>query len=199
MATRYLETHFTPAVLEAQRRHQGRTYPIPVNAPEDPLTEEEAAFIAERDSFYLATVNHDGWPYMQHRGGAPGFLKVLGPNLLAFPDYGGNRQMLSVGNLAENDRTALFLMDYPNQTRLKIIGHTQVLDPREHPDLVALWTRSPSDPRVERIFRIRVVSFDWNCPKFITPRYTAAEIERAVAPLHRRIAELEAALNPPKS
>jgi len=140
----------------------------------------------------MATVTETGWPYMQHRGGAPGFLRVVNPTQLAFADYKGNRQLLSTGNLTTNDRVCLFLMGYPQRTRLKILGHAHVEDARQHPELVAQIAEPAVHRIVERLFFIDVVSFDWNCPKYITPRYTAAEVEEVVAPLRQRIAELEA-------
>lgn len=194
MAGRYLETYFTPEVLAAQQQYFGRSQPSPPQTERDPLTAEEAEFIARRDSFYLATVTSNGWPYVQHRGGRPGFLKVIGPTSLAFADYKGNRQMLSTGNLAASDRVALFLMDYPRKERLKILGHARVEDARAHPDLVSQLADEPDRKLVERIFLIDVVSFDWNCPKYITPRFTEEEVREAVEPLKRRIAELEAEL-----
>jgi predicted pyridoxine 5'-phosphate oxidase superfamily flavin-nucleotide-binding protein len=131
---------------------------------------------------------------MQHRGGKPGFLHVVNPTTLAFADYRGNRQMLSTGNVQVNDRVCLFLMDYPQRTRLKILGHARVEDARQHPELVAKFSTPDVLRIVERVFIIEVISFDWNCPKYITPRYTAVEVEAAVAPLRQRIAELEAEL-----
>jgi predicted pyridoxine 5'-phosphate oxidase superfamily flavin-nucleotide-binding protein len=194
MAGQFLETYFTPQVLAAQKHYNGAESNLPSQPEKDLLTEDEISFIATRDSFYMATVTGNGWPYIQHRGGSTGFLKVTGPNRLAFADYRGNRQLISTGNLGDNDRVALFLMDYPQRARLKIMGHAQVLDAREHPDLA----RQIADPAVqkiiERIFQIEVVSFDWNCPKFITPRYTAAEVSEVIAPLQQRIADLEAQL-----
>ncbi|MBL9168999.1 MAG: pyridoxamine 5'-phosphate oxidase family protein [Verrucomicrobiales bacterium] len=194
MAGRYLETYFTPKVLAAQQHYFGRSQSLPPQPETDPLTEEERTFIEARDSFYMATVSENGWPYMQHRGGQPGFLKVVTPNRLAFADYKGNRQMLSTGNLAANDRVALFLMDYPRRERLKILGRARVEDARQHPELVAQIAEPEIRGIVERVVLIEVVSFDWNCPKYITPRFTSAEVEQAVAPLHQRIAELEAQL-----
>jgi predicted pyridoxine 5'-phosphate oxidase superfamily flavin-nucleotide-binding protein len=194
MAGQYLATHFTPEVLAAQRQYYGKERILPTQPERDGLTDEEVEFIASRDSFYLATVSSTGWPYIQHRGGSPGFLKVVGPNQLAFADFGGNRQMLSTGNLAQNDRVAVFLMDYPRRTRLKLMGHARVLDAREHRELAAQLGGPDAQKRVERIFLIEVVSFDWNCPQFITPRYTESEVREAIVPLHRRIAELEAQL-----
>ncbi len=194
MAGRYLQTYLTPEVLAAQRQYFGRAQSMPPQPERDPLTQEEVEFIARRDSFYLATVTSDGWPYVQHRGGSPGFLKVIGPNALAFADYRGNRQLLSTGNLAGNDRVALFLMDYAHRERLKILGHARVEDGRAHPELVNQFAAEVDRGIVERVILIEVLSFDWNCPKYITPRFTEAEIELAVAPLRQRIAQLEEAL-----
>ena len=167
---------------------------MPPSIQDDPLGPDEQAFIESRDSFYLSSVSESGWPYVQHRGGTRGFVKVIGAHEIAFADYKGNRQMLTTGNVAMNDRVCLFLMDYPRRERLKILGHAVVLNAREHPDLVAQLAGPEAAKFVERIFRIRVVSFDWNCPKYITPRFTAEEVETAIAPLKSRIAELEAQL-----
>jgi predicted pyridoxine 5'-phosphate oxidase superfamily flavin-nucleotide-binding protein len=194
MPGQFLETHFTPQVLAAQKRYNGAKFSLPPQPEKDLLTDDEINFIATRDSFYMATVAGNGWPYIQHRGGSAGFLKVAGQNRLAFADYRGNRQLISTGNLEDNDRVALFLMDYPQRTRLKIMGHAQVLDVREHPELARRLADPAAQKIIERIFQIEVVSFDWNCPKFITPRYTAAEVSEVVAPLQQRIAELEAQL-----
>ncbi len=195
MAGRYLETYFTPEVLDAQAHYYGCSQIIPPQPEREPLNAEEAEFIARRDSFYMATVTSAGWPYLQHRGGPAGFLKVLDPQTLGFADFKGNRQLVSTGNLAASDRVSLFLMDYPRRKRLKILGHARILDAREHRDLADQLTPTPDlRGKVERLFLINVVSFDWNCPQYITPRYTVAEVEEAVAPLKQRIAELEAQL-----
>jgi len=194
MAEKFLELAFTDSVLRSQKHYYGTSRPVHAGAERDPLTDDEIGFIRTRDSFYMATVSESGWPYVQHRGGNPGFLHVTGPNSLAFADYKGNRQMLSTGNLAVNDRVLLFLMDYPQQTRLKIIGHARVKDARQHPELVKQLATPDVERAVERLVFIDVISFDWNCQKYITPRYTAAEIESAIAPLRQRIAELESQL-----
>lgn len=194
MAGRYLETCFTPDVLAAQQQYFGRSQNIPPQPEHDPLTAGENQFIQARDSFYMATVSENGWPYVQHRGGRSGFLRVVSPTQLGFADYKGNRQMISTGNLAGNDRVALFLMDYPQRTRLKILGHARMEDARKHPELVARFTEPEAHGIVERVVLIEVISYDWNCPKYITPRYTEAEVQEAIAPLKRRIAELEAEL-----
>jgi len=194
MALRYLENYFTREVLAAQRHYYGRSQDVLPQAERDSLTAEELDFIARRDSFYLATVSSDGWPYIQHRGGPPGFLKVLAPNVLAFADYPGNRQMLSTGNVAGNDRVAIFLMDYARRERLKLMGHARVLDARENPGLAGRLVEPAELRRVERIFRIEVISFNWNCPKYITPRFTEDEVREATQPLLDRILKLEAEL-----
>ena len=194
MAAKFLDLAFMDSVRKAQEHYYGKSQPVE-NAPErDALTEDEMGFIQSRESFYMATVSETGWPYVQHRGGQPGFLRVLSPTALAFADYKGNRQLLSTGNLAVSDRVTLFLMDYPQRTRLKILGHARVEDARQHPELVAQLAEAEVHRLVERLFLIEVVSFDWNCPKYITPRFTAAEIQELVAPLKQRIAELEAKL-----
>ena len=193
MAERFMQIVLTPAVQRAQDTYFGRHQSVDAAPEINPLTREEAAFIAARDSFYMATVNSDGWPYLQHRGGPAGFLKVLDPQTLGFADFKGNRQLVSTGNLAASDRVSLFLMDYPRRERLKILGHARVLDARAERDLAAQLTPTPDLlGKVERLFLIQVVSFDWNCPQYITPRYTEAEVQVAVAPLRQRIAELEA-------
>jgi uncharacterized protein len=142
----------------------------------------------------MATVSETGWPYVQHRGGPPGFVKVLGPNLTGFADFKGNRQLVSTGNLEITERVALFMMDYPTRTRLKLLGHASVLDAREHPELVDQPSPEALRKKVERLFLIQVISYDWNCAQYITPRITAAEVETYVAPLKARIAELEVQL-----
>jgi predicted pyridoxine 5'-phosphate oxidase superfamily flavin-nucleotide-binding protein len=195
MAERFMQNVLTPSVLEAQEHYYGRRASSGSAPERDPLTEEERAFIEARDSFYMATITESGWPYIQHRGGQRGFLRVVSPTQLAFADYKGNRQMLSTGNLAANDRVALFLIDYPRRERLKILGHARIEDARQHSELVAQLAESEVHRIVERLFFIEVISFDWNCPKYITPRYTSVEVEEAVAPLRQRIAELEGQLN----
>jgi len=192
MANRFVKTMLTPEVLAAQQHYYGRTAQITAAPERDVLTEEEQTFIATRDSLYLGTISESGWPYIQHRGGPRGFLQMLDPRTLAFADFGGNRQMLSTGNLATNARVTLFLMDYPRRERLKILGHARVLDGREQPDL-AQRVHPPgfNQAKPERVFVIDVLSYDWNCPKFITPRFTSEEVETVAEPLRRRIAELE--------
>lgn len=185
----------TPSVLAAQKHYYGRCATPGAAFERDALTDEEMQFIRSRDSFYMATVSETGWPYVQHRGGPPGFLRVLSPTRLALADYQGNRQLLSTGNVATDNRVCLFLMDYPQRMRLKILGHAKVEDARMHVDLVTQLAELEKRASIERVFFIEVVSFDWNCPKYITPRYTAAEVEQIVASLKQHIAELESLQN----
>jgi uncharacterized protein len=199
MATKYLDLAFTEAVCRAQKQYYGSAGKI-AGAPErDPLGQAETEFIASRDSFYLGSINESGWPYIQHRGGPSGFLRVIDETTLIFADYKGNRQLLTIGNVSVNDRVALFLMDYKNRERLKILGHARIEDAHAHPELTERFTDPKMRSSVERLVFIDVVSFDWNCPKYITPRYSAEEVEELAGPLKRRIAELEAKLRAAKS
>jgi predicted pyridoxine 5'-phosphate oxidase superfamily flavin-nucleotide-binding protein len=157
----------------------------------DRFTPDEAAFIARRDSFYLATVSETGWPYVQHRGGLPGFLKVVDDTTLAFADYRGNRQYISVGNLGADGRAALILVDYAHRVRLKILARVEAVPLDANPHLAALVTTPGYKARPERILLLHLVAFDWNCPQHITPRFTETEIADAVRPLRDRLAALE--------
>lgn len=179
MALKFAELMFTPKVKAAQERAGSRQSYARMERPEAPARDRfgpaEAAFIAARDSFYMASVNETGWPYIQHRGGPTGFLKLIDDRTLGFADHSGNRQYVSIGNLETDDRVSLFLMDYPNRRRLKILGRARALPLQEAP-----WA---AEAGAERAIRIAVEAFDWNCPKFITPRFTEDEISTAMAPL----------------
>ena len=199
MATKYLDLLFTDAVCRAQTQYYGNAGKIAGAPDRDPLGQAEAEFIATRDSFYVGSISESGWPYVQHRGGPAGFLRVRNGTTLVFADYKGNRQLLSTGNVSVNDRVALFLMDYKNRERLKILGHARIQDAREHPELAEQFTDPKMRSSVERLVFIDVVSFDWNCPKYITPRYSAEEVEELVGPLRARIAELVAKLHAVKT
>jgi predicted pyridoxine 5'-phosphate oxidase superfamily flavin-nucleotide-binding protein len=157
------------------------------------LGPDETDFIALRDTFYMASVSETGWPYVQHRGGPPGFIKVLDATTLGFADYRGNRQYVSVGNVLKDDRVALILVDYPSRTRLKLLGHARIVSPDET-DLLATLDVPAYGARVERGFMIKIAAFDWNCPQHITPRFTQAEIESVMGNLKERLADLEAQL-----
>ena len=147
----------------------------------------------------MSTVGETGWPYMQHRGGPKGFLKTLAPDQLAFADFKGNRQLLTVGNTSVNDRVCLFFMDYVNRTRLKILGHVEIFDASENPDMVDELATPDTLDLVERIVKIQVVSFDWNCPYHITQRFDEIEAGGMIASLQKRVLELEAQVKRLKS
>ena len=156
------------------------------------FTADERAFIAERDSFYMASVSETGWPYVQYRGGPPGFLKVIDETTLAFADFRGNRQYISVGNLDANDRVALILVDYPRRARLKILARVERLALDADPALLARVSDPGYRAKPERIFRLRLAAFDWNCPQHFVPRFTEAEVAHAVQRLRERLEALEA-------
>jgi len=158
----------------------------------DRFTAAEAEFIAARDSFYMATVSETGWPYVQHRGGPTGFLRVIDDKTLAFADFRGNRQYISLGNIAANDRVALFLMDYPNRRRLKVYASIETKVLNLDPELATRLTLPGYSTKPERAFLLHLQAFDWNCPQHITPRFTEQEIDSALAPVRSHIARLEA-------
>jgi predicted pyridoxine 5'-phosphate oxidase superfamily flavin-nucleotide-binding protein len=198
---RFYDLAFTPAVQAEQARRGSRAAYAAASADAedgesaDAFGEREAAFIAARDSFYLASVSETGWPYVQHRGGPVGFVRRLDDTTLGWAEYRGNRQYVSAGNTAANDRVAMIFMDYPHRQRLKVLGHLHAFEAGSRPDLTPRLGVANYKARVERFVLVTVEAFDWNCPQHITPRYTLAEIEELVAPLHARIAELEAQLN----
>jgi hypothetical protein len=193
MTHRFAELMFTPHVMQVQAEQGSRAaysrFAEPHAPANDRLTDQEADFIAARDCFYMATVSETGWPYVQHRGGPTGFLKVIDDRTVGFPDYRGNRQYLSVGNLVANDRVALILMDYPNRRRLKLIGHARAVVAGSEANL--LIPQIASDAKVERGIVITLEGFDWNCPQHITPRYSEAEIGDMLGPLQARMRALE--------
>jgi predicted pyridoxine 5'-phosphate oxidase superfamily flavin-nucleotide-binding protein len=189
----FADIAFTPRVQALQTRHGSRrAYARRGEGERETLGPDERAFIESRDSFYLGSIGETGWPYIQHRGGPEGFLRVLDERTLAFADFRGNKQFISAGNVAGDDRTALFLMDYPSQTRLKLFARVRIVEADEDPELIGRLIVPGYSAIVERAFVFAVEGFDWNCPQHITPRYTADEIEAATAPLRARIAELEA-------
>jgi len=184
MPHQFAEIMFTEGVKAAQEQYGSRARLerfTSMAGPNDCLSDREAQFIAKRDTFYMATVNEDGWPYVQHRGGPPGFLRTLNPRRLAYADFRGNTQLVSVGNVASNDRVSLILMDYPNRRRLKIIGYMRAenADTVAEEDLAAVELPDYS-AQVERVVYIDVVAFDWNCPQHITQRFTQSEFEESL-------------------
>lgn len=193
----YADVMFTPAVRAQQDRDgTGESYARRyANMDLAQLGPDEADFLGSRTSIYMASVSQTGWPYVQHRGGPAGFLKVLNGQTLGFADYRGNRQYISKGNLTDDNRVSLFAMDYARKARLKLQGYAAFQDASDAPELAAQLATA-GEGRVERVVTITVETFDWNCPKFITPRFDAGEIAQLVAPemsrLEARIAELEA-------
>jgi hypothetical protein len=189
----FLDIAATPAVKAAQAANGSLDFweGFKGDRAFDRFGNAEAAFIARRDSFYMATVSETGWPYVQHRGGPIGFLRVLDDRTIGFADFSGNRQYLTVGNTVGNDRVALFLMDYPARRRMKIFAHVELKDLAGNLELAEALAVPGDKAKVERTMLFHLVAFDWNCPQHITPRFTEADIACAVAPLHDRLSALE--------
>ncbi|KRA38919.1 MULTISPECIES: pyridoxamine 5'-phosphate oxidase family protein [unclassified Nocardioides] len=199
MSTHYAGIAFTDQVQEVQGRYGSQTFYgakaasalADLSGP-DALGPHERAYLAERDTFFLASVGSTGWPYVQHRGGPPGFLRVLDDHTIGWADFKGNLQYVSVGNLAHDDRVSLIVLDPASQQRLKIFGRARVVDAEEDPELVERLTPPDADAVVERGIVVAVEAFDWNCRQHITPRYSAAELELVHASMRERLAAAEA-------
>lgn len=179
MAHKFAEIAFTRTVKQVQEEMGSRSAYSSVESGPDRnnlLRDRERTFIKARDSFYVASVSETGWPYIQHRGGPAGFLKVIDQSTIGFADYSGNRQYVTAGNVLTNDRVALFLMDYPNRRRLKLLGRMTLVGPEQSSVLEQLYDVD-YEAVVERGMIIRIEAFDWNCPQHITPRYTRSEFE----------------------
>jgi len=196
MARAFAEIAFTPKVLEEQARQgsaQGYAkFLEPETAPDDAVGPAEADFISRRDGFFQASVAENGWPYVQFRGGPVGFLKVLDDRTLAYADFRGNRQYLSVGNLKGDDRVSLILVDYPNRRRLKVWGHARIVDRETDPELIARLHDPDYRALPERAVVITVAALNWNCPQHLPQRFTLAELEPALAPLREELERLRA-------
>lgn len=193
MGHRFAELAFTPNVQAIQESQGSRANYSRMEqgvASNDTLTDRESEFMTQRDSLYLASVSETGWPYVQHRGGPQGFVKVIDSKTIGFADFRGNRQYVSVGNLSGDDRVAMILVDYPSRSRLKLLGHAKIVGP-EQPGLLSRLQTPGYRAKVERGFLVRVAAFDWNCPQHITPRFTEAQFTLATAPLRARIEALE--------
>jgi len=194
MSRRFAEISFTPSVRAAQTRYGSRKAYAGLEDHDqtpDKIGPVETAFIAARDGFYQATANGDGWPYVQYRGGPKGFLRVLDEQTLGYADFRGNVQYISVGNMAENDKVALILMDYPNRRRLKIWARAKLVDYQDDPALIQRLEDPTYRARVERGVILTVEATDWNCPQHIVSRYSEEEIQIAMEPLLERLDELE--------
>lgn len=192
MGHKFAEIAFTETIREIQTELGSRDGYASMDGELDYnhlLSEVEAQFIVERDSFYMATVSETGWPYVQHRGGPSGFIKVIDDKTIGFSDYAGNRQYVSTGNLRKDDRVSLFFMDYPNRRRLKILGRVSQVASDDLETLSLLEDENYRAP-VERAFIINIEAFDWNCPKYITPRYTDADINAVIEPLQSELEQL---------
>jgi predicted pyridoxine 5'-phosphate oxidase superfamily flavin-nucleotide-binding protein len=192
MSYGFLDIAITPSVHAVQEQmgvaaHWDR---FKGHRESDRFSADELAFIAQRDSFYLATVSETGWPYIQHRGGPHGFLKAIDDRTLAFADFRGNLQYISTGNLAVNDRACLFLMDYPHRARLKIYMTIEVVALEDDPALLKAVADPNYKAKIERIFRLHLHAFDWNCPQHITSRFSEEEVSEAVQPLRDEIERL---------
>jgi hypothetical protein len=194
MAYSFLDIARTPSVIAAQEANGSASLYGRPDIPRDftAFTPREAAFIAERDSFYLATVSETGWPYVQHRGGPKGFLRVLDEATLGFADFRGNRQYISLGNATANSKVSLFLMDYPNRRRLKIFARMEARSLAADDALAKTLATPGYEAKTERAILFHLEAFDWNCPQHITPRFSEAELAHALEPLRQRMDQLEA-------
>jgi hypothetical protein len=194
MARNFGSLLFTHVIKDLQEKHGSRRQyanRMESDGTSDRLGPDEQNFLADRDSFYMATVGETGWPYIQHRGGPKGFLKLIDDHTLAFADFRGNKQYISTGNLTTNNRVALIMIDYPAQARLKIVGRAEILEGDAAKDWIARL-RDPSEKTpIERVFLIHIEGYDWNCPQHITPRFTEEQIKEALAPIEKRLADLE--------
>jgi predicted pyridoxine 5'-phosphate oxidase superfamily flavin-nucleotide-binding protein len=195
MSRRFQELAFTPLVKQHQQEHGSRRQyeRMAEHSPSgSALGPDEQTFIGLRDSFYMASVSETGWPYVQHRGGPKGFVRIIDPSLIGFADLRGNKQYISLGNFDHDPRVALFFMDYPNQTRLKILGRVEVHEhDSEAPALIESFRPAEKSSVIERVILVRVEGFDWNCPQHITPRYTVEEFQEALTPLTQKLAKLD--------
>jgi predicted pyridoxine 5'-phosphate oxidase superfamily flavin-nucleotide-binding protein len=157
----------------------------------DRIGPQESEYLSERDTFYIASIGATGWPYIQHRGGPKGFLRVIDSRTIAFADFRGNRQYISTGNLMTNDRVALILVDYPRQLRLKILGHVEIFEGDQAKEWIAKVRDAGYKAVIERVFVIRTEALDWNCQQHIIPRFTADEVREELLPMEKRMQDLE--------
>jgi uncharacterized protein len=194
MAYEFGSLVFTPVIKSLQERYGSRRQYAKRESSgfsQNGLGPPEIDFLAECDSFYMASVGATGWPYIQHRGGPKGFLKAIDEHTIAFADFRGNKQFISTGNLMTDDRVALILVDYPRQARLKFLGHVKILEGAEAQEWIAKISDPAYDAVVERVFLIRVEAFDWNCQQHITPRFTEEQIRGGLQPIEERLQALE--------
>jgi hypothetical protein len=193
VAKKFAEIAFSTAVKEMQEKLGSRAAYARTERDSyvDGLTENEVDFISQRDSFYMASIGEHGFPYIQHRGGPKGFLKVLDKNRLGFIDFKGNMQYITVGNLATHQNVALIMVDYPARARLKIFAKAEIVELKDNPTLYASLDLDEYKFRPERMMVLHIEAYDWNCPQHITPRYTVEDIEMAFTSQHSLITSLE--------
>ena len=190
---------FTPSVKAIQEKFSSRHSYAQMEqfgGWQSEVTEQLTQFLSNQDSFYLSTSNSNGQPYIQHRGGPKGFLKVRDTKTLAFADFSGNRQYITAGNLSENDKAFIFLMDYPSKTRIKIWGTAKVVE--DDTELLASLTDESYTARLERVIVFTVEAWDVNCRQHIQQRFTHEELKTITDPLDKRIVELEALIKKTK-
>lgn len=189
----YSELGFSEAAKLLQEKYGSRTAYEQMEKRNvvDGLTDNEISFISNQDHFYMASLGENGFPYIQHRGGPNGFVKILDDKTIAFVDYSGNKQYISAGNIQTEPKVALIMVSYPHKARLKLYAKARVVELADDPELFARIDVAEYKHKPERMIVLEIAAYDWNCPQHITPRYTAEEIEMAFAPQRRRIAELE--------
>ncbi|MBJ2122547.1 pyridoxamine 5'-phosphate oxidase family protein [Arthrobacter sp. MSA 4-2] len=198
MSKHYADIAFTSSVRKVQEHHGTAGYfPAPdagalADSAADPLGLREQTYLEERDGMYLASMGETGWPYVQFRGGPPGFLKVLDKHTIGWADFEGNLQYVSTGNISAMERVSIIAVDYASQTRLKLFGRARIVTPEDGPDILKALTVEGYQGAVERAVIVEVEAYDWNCPRHITPRYTLAELEEIIDPVRQRVGRLEA-------
>jgi predicted pyridoxine 5'-phosphate oxidase superfamily flavin-nucleotide-binding protein len=193
MAKNFAEIAFSDAVKALQEQHgsrKGYERMEKINVI-DGLSENEMSFISNRDSFYLASIGEKNFPYIQHRGGPKGFVKVLDKNTIGFIDFSGNKQYISVGNFATNNNVALIMMDYPARARLKILAKAEIIELKDNSELLSKLDLGEYEFRPERMMLFHIEAFDWNCPQHIIQRFTLEEIQIAFEPKFQYISKLE--------
>ena len=198
MSKRYPSIAFTDGVRAVQRDYNSHDFygrkvaAGDASAGPDPLTEDEKDYLREVDGFFLASIGETGWPYVQFRGGPPGFVRILDDHTIGWADFRGNLQYISTGNVSGDDRVAIIALDYAHRRRLKIFGHARIVTAEEDLELLQSLSDDSYDAVVERAVLVSVEAYDWNCPQHITPRLTAAELESALAPIRDELATLRA-------
>lgn len=193
MAKNFAAIAFSDAVKELQEKHGSRKGYERMEKFNfiDGLSENEKGFIEDRDSFYLASIGVKNFPYIQHRGGPKGFVKVIDKDTLGFIDFSGNKQYISVGNFATNNNVALIMMDYPARARLKIFAKAEIIELKDNPELLSKLDLGDYQYRPERMMLFHIEAYDWNCPQHIIPRFTVDEIEKALKPQLNKMQQLE--------